>query len=90
MKTAGKMPGKVENSLHPAQNRTERYLAAIPTSARGIIARSLSKQGSPRSAIKAKCLDCCNFDRSEISDCSVVICPLHPWRPFQAEILKTS
>jgi hypothetical protein len=65
-----------------AANRAD-YLASAPTSARGIVARAFARTASPRMAIKAKCLDCCHFDRAEVAGCTVLLCPLHPYRPFQ-------
>jgi hypothetical protein len=45
--------------------------------------KALDGEGSPREAIKAKCLDCCNWERAEVASCTVVICPLWRWRPYQ-------
>lgn len=59
------------------------YLRTVPTSARGIISRAFAGTTSPRAAIKAKCLDCCHFDRDEVEHCTVILCPLHPYRPYQ-------
>ena len=59
------------------------YLAGVPMSARGIVQRAFARTASPRAAIKAKCLDCCCFDRDEVANCNVILCPLHPYRPFQ-------
>jgi hypothetical protein len=59
------------------------YLRAVPTGSRGVITRAMAGTASPRGAIKAKCLDCCHFDRAEVAACSVWLCPLHPYRPFQ-------
>jgi hypothetical protein len=67
--------------MNPA-DRTD-YLVSVPTSSRGIIDRAFAGKASPRSAIKAKCLDCSHFDRAEVADCLVILCPLHPYRPFQ-------
>ena len=45
---------------------------------------------SRTAAIKAKCLDCCNWQRVEISYCPVKTCPLYPYRPYRShENLKT-
>jgi hypothetical protein len=63
----------------------ERYLAGVPISARGIVEKALQGASSPRAAIKAKCLDCCGFDRAEIRACRVLLCPLHAFRPYQQE-----
>jgi hypothetical protein len=64
-------------------SRLERYLDGVPTSAKGIVTRAHRKTGGRQNAIKAKCLDCCNWDRDEVANCTVLVCPLHPWRPFQ-------
>jgi hypothetical protein len=38
----------------------------------------------PRStAIRVKCLQCCNYEREQIIHCTVVTCALHPVRPYQ-------
>jgi hypothetical protein len=46
--------------------------------------------GSSRAAaVKAKCLDCTNWQRAEISCCPVDTCPLWPYKPFRiSENLK--
>ena len=51
------------------------------------IAKSI-KKGSLKSAIKLKCLDCCNFDKKEIKYCACPSCPLWPVRPFQPETME--
>lgn len=38
---------------------------------------------SPKTAIKAFCLDCTGFMRSEITNCTALACPLYPYRPYQ-------
>ena len=60
------------------------YVEKAPEMSRGIIARAFDKTASPRAAIKAKCLACCNFARDEITHCTVWTCPLHAYRPFQS------
>ena len=39
---------------------------------------------SRAAAVKAKCLDCCCWQRVEISCCPVDTCPLHPYRPYRS------
>lgn len=41
--------------------------------------------GSVTAAVKLKCLDCANFQREEIRECSVACCPLWAVRPYQGE-----
>lgn len=65
--------------------KLKKYLDGIPVSARGIVSRAMAKTGGRMNAIKAKCLDCCHFNRKEVRLCSVITCPLNPWRPFQKE-----
>jgi hypothetical protein len=60
-------------------------VAAAPESARGIMARALSGDASPRAAIKAKCLECCGYVHADIADCRAVRCQLHAYRPFQSK-----
>ncbi len=60
-----------------------KYLETVPMSAKLLLERALTKECSPRTAIKAKCMDCCHFDRQEVASCTVVVCPLHAYRPFQ-------
>ena len=59
-----------------------KYLAGVPMSARGALARAFAGKASPRAAIKAMCLDCSHFDRAEVADCRVALCPLWSYRPF--------
>lgn len=63
--------------------RTARYLNQAPDSQKTILSRALQGTASPRAAIKAKCLNCCGFDRAEVRHCPVVLCALHRYRPFQ-------
>jgi hypothetical protein len=59
------------------------FLEHVGEKSRGIVERAFAGKASPRQAIKAKCLECSGFDRAEVAACSVVLCPLHPYRPFQ-------
>ena len=63
--------------------RLKTYMEGIPVLYRAAVGKSLSGGGSPRAAIKSKCLSCCNWQREEIKACNVVICPLHSFRPYQ-------
>ena len=70
------------------KNSQEAFLAQVAESCRGIVERAFAGTASPREAIKAKCLDCSNFDRDEITHCAVVLCPLHAYRPYQPNAPK--
>ena len=60
-----------------------KFIEAAPITVRHVLTQAYGKNCSPRAAIKAKCLDCCHWDRKEIKHCTVVLCPLHSFRPFQ-------
>jgi hypothetical protein len=56
-----------------------------PESCRNTLARAFSGSASPRSAIKAFCLQCVGFSRSDIKNCTARACALYAYRPFQDE-----
>lgn len=47
--------------------------------------RAFSGEGSPRDAIKAKCLECVDCDLGAVRDCTGYSCPLWKYRPFQRQ-----
>ena len=59
------------------------YCRDVPPLYVGIVQRAFGGAASPRQAIKAKCLDCCGYQRDEVRHCQVVLCPLHAHRPYQ-------
>jgi hypothetical protein len=61
----------------------EGELSRTPISARGIVARAFAGKASPRQAIKARCLQCSNYQRDEIKHCTVEGCALWTYRPYQ-------
>jgi hypothetical protein len=47
----------------------------------GADSKTLSLDSStPMKAIRAKCIDCCAGQRSEVEQCGAVNCPLYPYR----------
>jgi hypothetical protein len=68
-----------------AADRRAEFLGNVPQRYRALVAKTFEGATSPRQAIKAKCLDCCHFQRAEIRCCGVVTCPLHAYRPYQTE-----
>ncbi len=40
---------------------------------------------SPRNAIKAFCIECMCYVRSEVTKCSTIECPLNLFRPYRKE-----
>ena len=66
--------------MTPTQTR---YVASAPQSVRRVLERAFDGESSPRQAIKAGCLACSCFQRDEITNCRVILCPLWAYRPFQ-------
>ena len=63
--------------------RQSAFIEQVPQSARRIVERSFNRVGGRANAIKAMCLCCTSFNRDEVRNCPVILCPLNPWRPFQ-------
>ena len=58
-------------------------LSNLPESVKATYLKAF--KGSKATAIKAKCLECCCNDRSEVRDCVVYTCPLFEVRPYQVK-----
>lgn len=83
----------MSTSVLPNRNSEEQaeFLASsVPASARKLVARAFTGSLSPRQAIKAKCLDCSGYQRAEVTHCTVILCPLHRYRPYQETHRKGS
>lgn len=59
------------------------YLRMVPKLYQRVVYKSWSGKSSMREAIKAKCLDCCAYQKEEIKGCTVKSCPLWNIRPYQ-------
>jgi hypothetical protein len=67
------------------QKKRRQYRAAIAGEGKASYQKKYDKAMSgrdPRAAIAAKCLDCMYWQRSRITECPIVCCPLWPYRPF--------
>jgi hypothetical protein len=73
-------PGAV---LAVSDARTAEYLSTIPLKYQTLQARALAGTLAPRQAIKARCQQCSNFQRAEITHCTVCTCALWALRPYQ-------
>ena len=78
------MKAPPEIPLSGEEKRTKR-LSQCPESARGLLTRVYAGNCSPRSAIKAFCMECHGYDRASIADCTAYACPLWNIRPFQKQ-----
>lgn len=62
--------------------KQEKFMAKMPLLYQANYKTAIS--GKRRAAaIKAKCLDCCNWQRVEITACPVDDCPLYSYRPYR-------
>jgi hypothetical protein len=79
-------PSKPLPSLTFADPKRANRLKAIsedaPSKAK-LFERVYRGAASPRSAIKAQCLECLGFNTDDIRHCTAPACPLFNYRPFQ-------
>jgi len=59
-----------------------KYINTLPSNYRNVMEKAM-KGISPAAGIKAKCLDCCCWQRSESANCGVPDCPLYPYNPYR-------
>ena len=57
-----------------------------PTSLFNLLLRCYTDNASAGQCLRAKCLECTNFQRKEITLCNVTSCPLWIKRPYQSEM----
>jgi len=65
------------------------YEKQIPRKYRPKYRRAM--QGHARTdAVQVKCLECCQWIRREVYECSAVTCPLYPYRPESKRAMQDS
>lgn len=72
-------------SLERRQQQVDKQLATCSPMFRPILVKAYAGTASPRSAIKAMCLECVGYDRDAIRGCTGYSCPLWTYRPYQIE-----
>lgn len=71
------------SALDPCKRaQVEKRAADVPKSARQGYVRAALGETSPRQAIKAFCMECMAWDRTEVAQCTARACPLYGYRPF--------
>ena len=55
---------------------------AMPKKYRQAFLKTVEGAASPREAIKAFCLECMGYARTEVRDCKSIVCPLNHYRPY--------
>ena len=76
------------NTKDTNQDEIKAFLAQMPSSYRGVYQKAMAGK-SLRAAVNAKCQSCGGWKRVEVRDCTVVTCPLYPYRPYQQHDKKT-
>ncbi len=79
------------NRIKPERNLTaekREYITlyldrSVPEKHKIATQRALLGQIPRSTAIRVKCLQCCNYERDEIINCTVLTCALHAVRPYQ-------
>ena len=70
--------------LDPSRRSSvENRLAQTPPKSRLGYLAAVEGRASPRAAIKAFCLECVGWQRSEVTACTALACPLWAYRPFR-------
>ena len=75
--------GGMNRDLTTAQ---ENLLKSVPASQKPLFIGVFTGDRGRTDAIRAKCLDCCHFDRKEVKECRVTACPLWRHRPYQEPV----
>lgn len=60
-----------------------KYMDGVPASYKRSLLEAYTGKKKKANAIKAKCLDCSCFQRSEIENCETLTCPLWHYRPYK-------
>ena len=71
-----------QNRGFTRSQQVEDRLSEVPKVYRTVYRRALAGKGR-RYAVKAFCLQCCNWQREEVKLCPSVACPLFAVRPYQ-------
>jgi hypothetical protein len=61
----------------------DKNLATLPVIYQKVALDAHNGTCSPRSAIKAKCLECVGYVRADITNCTAPTCALYQYRPYQ-------
>jgi len=64
-----------------------RRLESMPETCRRTYLRAMQGR-SMAAAVKAFCMECVSWDRSEVAHCTAPACPLYPYRPFGREYVN--
>jgi hypothetical protein len=74
-----KLPAEIGRKIKERLEQIKRHSPKLYP----LFLRVYANRNSKAAAIKAKCLDCCCYQRKEVELCTVVACPLWHVRPYQ-------
>ncbi len=75
--------GKSKRNSNPTHGKAiKEFASKVPDIYRDNYSKAMSGK-SRAAAVKAKCLDCCCWQRKEVQLCTAVTCPLWMYRPYQ-------
>jgi hypothetical protein len=70
------------NPIKDRQQKIKNRIAEIPKRYRGIYKKAV-ETNNKAAAIEAFCLECVQWQKGEVADCSCLVCPLYGLRPFK-------
>jgi len=86
---AGRRTATMKTNLEEKRKAAiEKRLSIIPKPYKKTYEKAVARK-SMKAAIKAQCLECVGWEKSEVRNCTALACPLWAYRPYQ-EILKSS
>lgn len=73
----------LEQILRQKHERIKLQYKNVPQSMRNLFLSVFATKPTMSKCVKLKCLDCCCFDKTEVTKCTTITCPLWEVRPYQ-------
>ena len=70
------------------EQRVTKLVAEAGEVYRSVMLKAFNGTASPRSAIKAQCLQCVGYIRDDVTHCTGYTCALWAYRPYQIKGVK--
>lgn len=77
----------IETAKLTATENLKQRIDSVPQRYKRAYLEAITGEGGLANAIKAKCLECVNFEDvdSNIGDCQIRSCPINPYRPYRKQ-----
>ena len=75
--------------MESQESQIEKRLREMPRTYRNFYKKAMQGR-SLKTAIRAFCLECVQWQRAEVENCTDTGCPLYPYRPYQEVPWKAS